>query len=197
MTHLLNEVQHLGPWAPVVFILLYVAGTLLFIPTGLFSLAAGAFFGIGVGFILISIAFLISAVGGFMAGRYWSRGWILEKAAANKKIKALDHAIGEEGWKIIFLLRVSSILPFMILNYGLGLSKARFKHFFITSWIAMTPGALFHIWMGAFFGSMIIHKGQKTLTEWILLGVGLLVNIGVSLYLVFVTKKALKNAESL
>jgi uncharacterized membrane protein YdjX (TVP38/TMEM64 family) len=46
---------------------------------------------------------------------------------------AIDHAVGAQGRKIVFLLHLSPVFPFNLLNYALGLTKVRFLDFFVAS----------------------------------------------------------------
>ena len=50
------------------------------------------------------------------------------------KFKAVDQAIETEGWKIVFLIRLSPVLPFNVMNYALGLTGVKFWHYAIASW---------------------------------------------------------------
>ena len=42
--------------------------------------------------------------------------------AGNAKFRALDRAIGKEGAKIVFLVRLAPVFPFTYINYAFGLT---------------------------------------------------------------------------
>lgn len=65
-----------------------------------------------------SIAFLIA--------RYFARERILKLVEGNKKFLAIDKAIGENGFRVVTLLRLSPLLPFSLGNYLYGLTSVKF-----------------------------------------------------------------------
>ena len=48
---------------------------------------------------------------------------------------ALDSNIGEQGAWVVFLLRLSPLLPFNLLNYALGLTKVPLLPYVGASWL--------------------------------------------------------------
>ncbi len=188
----LNMFEGFGFFRPFVFILIYLIGTVLFVPTVVLSLGAGILFGVPMGFFLVSVSSVMSESGFFLAGRYLSRGWLLKKVATNKKTQALYDSVAEGGWKMVVLVRLSAVLPFSVVNYALGLSKIRFSHYLAASWIGMIPGILLNVYLGSFVGRIILegHR-QKTPAEWILFVVGLIVTLVMTIYATVVVKKVL------
>ncbi len=53
------------------------------------------------------------------------RAPIERRLQSNPRIAAIDRAVGNEGRKIVFLLRLSPAFPFNLLNYALGLTNVR------------------------------------------------------------------------
>ena len=159
----------------------------------LLTFACGVLFGVFTGFAVALTASLICACVGFFSGRYLSRGWVLKKIASNKKIEALDNAVADKGWKIILLLRLSSILPFMFLNYSLGLSKISFKHYILASSLGMMPGTFLSVYLGSAAGKFLLGADSmpKTPLEWALIAVGIVSTIGVTAYSTSIVKKTL------
>ncbi len=191
---MMHAVKHVGFFAPLVFIPVFVILTVFFMPTVLLTLMAGALFGIPMGVAVVLIASLIGASGGFLAGRNLSRGWVSRKIVASPKVRALDNAVNKAGWKMVLLLRLSGILPFTILNYILGLSKISFKRYFLVSGIGMIPGALLYVYLGTLAGKIVFEKtsAQKTSLEWVLVGFGFAVTLTIGIYSALVVKKALQ-----
>ncbi len=187
----------LGLVAPLAFIPTFVIGTTLLVPTAILTLAAGALFGAPVGFVVAMISSLTGASAGFLSGRYLSRGWLLKKISVSQKFTDLDHAIAEKGWKIVILLRLSAICPFVILNYGLGLSKIRFKHYFLASLIGSIPGTLLNVYLGSLAGKLVFEPDQlhKTPAEWAIVSVGLVMTLVLGGYSAWIVKKTLKEAS--
>ena len=121
----LDWIAKLGPWEPVIFVGIYVVATVFFIPGSVLTLGAGAVFGVGLGSVCVSISATLGATAAFLVGRYLARDVIARKIEKNKKFAAIDRAVADEGWKIVFLTRLSPVFPFTLLNYAFGLTRVR------------------------------------------------------------------------
>lgn len=62
----------------------------------------------------------------FLIARYFARERILKLVEGNKKFLAIDKAIGENGFRVVTLLRLSPLLPFSLGNYLYGLTSVKF-----------------------------------------------------------------------
>jgi hypothetical protein len=60
----------------------------------------------------------------------------------------VDRAIGEQGWKIVGLTRLSPAFPFNVQNYAYGLTSVSFRDYVLASWVAMLPGTLLYVYIG-------------------------------------------------
>ena len=61
----------------------------------------------------------------FFIARYLVRDRVLKLAEGNKKFMAIDKAIGENGFRVVALLRLSPLLPFSLGNYLYGLTSVK------------------------------------------------------------------------
>jgi uncharacterized membrane protein YdjX (TVP38/TMEM64 family) len=75
----LDGIARLGPWGPVLFLPLYVAATVFFLPGSILTVGAGVVFGLVRGFVIVSISATLGATAAFLVGRYLARGWIAGK----------------------------------------------------------------------------------------------------------------------
>jgi len=191
---LLGAIAGLGPFASLAYIPIYIIGTMLFVPTFILTLAAGALFGIPMGFAVALTSSLAAASAGFLAGRYLSRGWILNKVTSHIKYEALDNAVAENSCRIVLLLRLSAIMPFTFLNYGLGLTKIHFKNYVLASSIGMIPGTLLYVYLGSLAGDMLFKRNdiQITSVELVFGIFGFAMTIGMTVYAAMIVKKALR-----
>lgn len=193
---LLDWVDDQGFVGAVVFIVAYILATVLFIPGSLLTLGAGAVFGLGFGTVYISIASTIGAFFAFLAGRYLARGWVESKIAGNTRFKAVDEAVGNEGWKIVLLTRLSPIFPFNMLNYAYGVTGVKAREYFFASWIGMLPGTVMYVYLGTLAGELATlgaDDGARTPAEWVLLGVGFVATVAVTIFVTRVARKALNS----
>ncbi|HEY5657616.1 MAG TPA: TVP38/TMEM64 family protein [Myxococcota bacterium] len=167
-------VDQLGPWGPAVFMTAYAASVVAFVPASLLTLAAGAIFGIASGTLYTFVAATVGAALAFLVSRYVARGAIERKLAGNEKFRSIDSAIGEQGRKIVFLLRLSPIFPFNLLNYALGLTRVGFTDYVVAS-VGMLPATLLYVYSGkvagdvaALAGGVELDRGPADYAVWIL-----------------------------
>jgi len=187
-------ISGLGPVGPLIFIALYIVVCVLLLPGSIPTLGAGVVFGVVKGSVAVSIGSTLGATCAFLIGRYLARNWVSGKIAGNEKFKAIDEAVGREGWKIVLLTRLSPVFPFNLLNYAFGLTKVSLKHYFAASWVGMIPGTIMYVYIGSLAGDLAkLGTGERTRTtgEWILYGVGLLATLAVTVFVTRIARKAL------
>ncbi len=146
-------VEGLGFWGPLVFAAGYVVATVAMVPGSLLTLAAGAIFGLGKGFVTVFVGASIGATLAFLVSRYLARSWVEKKLEGHEKFAAVDHAIGDQGLKIVVLLRLSPLFPFNLLNYALGLTRVKLRDYVIAH-LGMLPGTLLYVYYGRLAGAV-------------------------------------------
>jgi len=193
----LQWANDIGPAGPIVVAIIYVPACVLFLPGSVLTLGAGALFGVVKGTIAVSIGSTIGACVAFLVGRSFTRRWIERKVAGNPKFAAIDEAVGNQGFKIVFLTRLSPIFPFNMLNYAYGLTKVNFWHYAIASWIGMLPGTIMYVYLGSAAGSLASTAAgtvEKTPAQQVLFWIGLVATILVATLVTRVARKALSEA---
>ena len=152
-------VESVGVWGPVVFVLAYATATVAFIPGSLLTLAAGAIFGLVNGTVLVLVGATIGSACAFLFSRHLARAAIEQRLARNPRFAEFDSIVGDEGFKIVFLLRLSLVFPFNLLNYALGLTRVRFRDYVLAS-VGMLPGSLLYTYYGKLAGDMAVLAGD-------------------------------------
>jgi uncharacterized membrane protein YdjX (TVP38/TMEM64 family) len=189
-------VEGLGIWGPVVFILGYAVATIAFVPGSLLTLAAGAIFGLVEGTLLVLLAATLGASLAFLVARYLARGFVERRLAGNPRFAWIDRAIGAEGRKIVFLLRLSPLFPFNLLNYALGLTRVRFTDYLLAS-AGMLPGTLLYVYYGKVAGDVARLAGGGPPSGggyYAVLVLGLVATIGVTTVVTRIARRALRVA---
>lgn len=193
----LQWVNDLGAIAPIAFILIYIVATVAFFPGSVLTLGAGLLFGIIPGSLYVFMGATIGATLAFLVGRYLARGWISQKIAGNQKFSAIDRAVGQEGFKIVLLTRLSPVFPFNLLNYSLGVTGVSLKDYVLAS-VGMIPGTIMYVYIGSLAGS-IATIGEETdanpVAQWTIRIIGLIATVAVTLYVTKIAREAL--AESI
>lgn len=190
-------VEELGIWGPIVFAAAYVIATVAFVPGSLLTLAAGAIFGVALGTLLVFFAATVGAAAAFLIARHLARSAIEHRVADNPKFDAIDRAVAEQGRKIVFLLRLSPVFPFNLLNYALGLTRVGFWDYAIAS-LGMLPGTLLYVYTGAVAGEVAAlaggvapERGAGYYAVWV---VGLLATVAVTTFVTRTARRALQEA---
>jgi uncharacterized membrane protein YdjX (TVP38/TMEM64 family) len=139
----------LGYLAYPAFIGIYLLATLLGLPAIFLFLAAGSLFGFVPGVILVSFADTLSVALCYLLGRTVARKtvhkWIAERPHWGK----FDQEVAKKGWKIVFLTRLSPIVPSNVLNYGFSLTKINFWQYVFVSWLAMLPVISLYVYLAS------------------------------------------------
>jgi len=138
-------IQSLGPWGPVVFVILYAASAVAAFPGSILSVAAGALFGSLYGVILVSVASTIGAALAFLVARYFAREAVAHWLAGNQRFRRLDQLTARRGAIIVGLTRLVPLFPYDLLNYGFGLTDIPFRTYVFWSWLCMLPGTVLYV----------------------------------------------------
>ncbi len=131
----------------------------------------------------------------FLIGRYIARDKISGYFEHNQKFQLIDHAIHQKGWKVILLARLTPIFPFLIANYGFGLTKLKARHYFLASLIGSIPGTAVFAYAGSLAGNLSssgLSKETHAPAEWVLLFGGLIATVTLGWYLNRLARRALQ-----
>ena len=191
----LEWVRDRGAAGVLIFAAVYITATVFFVPGSILTLGAGFIYGVVWGSIYVSVASTLGATAAFIVGRYFARDWIAAKVSGNKRFAAIDDAVGDEGWKIVGLTRLSPVFPFNLLNYAYGLTKVSLRDYFFASWIGMMPGTVMYVYIGSLAGDLaMLGAGERARTtgEWALYGVGLLATVAVTVFVTRLARRALR-----
>ncbi|CAN5193570.1 hypothetical protein BH20GEM2_BH20GEM2_19780 [soil metagenome] len=193
-------VDGLGAWGPVVFVVGYALATVFFIPGALMTLAAGAIFGLVEGTLYTIVAATLGACAAFLVSRYLARDSVERRLAVDERFEKVDKAIRGEGLKVIFLLRLSPIFPFVFLNYALGLTAVRFRDYAFAC-LGMLPGTLLYVYYGKAAGEAAALAGgadvERGTEYYVFLGVGLLATVIATWIVTRTARRALERQTEL
>jgi uncharacterized membrane protein YdjX (TVP38/TMEM64 family) len=127
----------------------------------------------------------------------FARDKIEQTVGSNQKFKQIDRAIGEQGAKLIFLLRLSPLIPFNLSNYLYGLTAVKFWPYFLASWIGMLPSTLLYVYLGAAgkagLNAAVGQSSGRAPWEYALFGIGLIATVVVTIWVTRIARKALSN----
>ncbi|MEI8324584.1 MAG: FAD-dependent oxidoreductase, partial [Betaproteobacteria bacterium] len=130
--------------ASILFFLGYVTVSALSLPgAAVMTLAAGAFFGLGWGTLIVSFASTIGATLAFLISRWLLGGWV--KARFGERMATLNAGMAKDGGFYLFTLRLVPVLPFFVINLAMGLTAIRTWTFYWVSQVGMLAGTLVYV----------------------------------------------------
>jgi uncharacterized membrane protein YdjX (TVP38/TMEM64 family) len=180
----------MGIWAPIGFIAFYVLLCVACVPGAPVTMAGGALFGVGWGFVYSWIAAQIGAAAAFMISRYVAHDWVARRLAKRPLLSAIEEAVAVEGWKIVSLLRLAPGSPFFLLNYLFGLTRVRFHDYVWATAVATIPGTFMFVYLGSL--GRVAASGELNIREWVLHGLGLILNIAACVIVARRAKRVLR-----
>lgn len=195
---LVARVDALGAWGPVAFVLGYAVAVVAFVPASLLTLAAGAVFGVVRGTVLVLLGATLGACAAFLLARYAARDLVARRLADRPRFAALDRAVGADGRRLVFLLRLSPVFPFGLLNYALGLTRVRFVDYLVAS-VGMIPGSLLYVYSGKVAGDVATLAAgaspPKGPAYYAVVVLGLVATLVVTLLVTRLARRALKDVD--
>jgi uncharacterized membrane protein YdjX (TVP38/TMEM64 family) len=194
-------VGQMGVAGIFVFIIVYVVATVLLAPGSVLTIGAGFAFGLWRGFLAVSAGATLGASLAFLVARFIARNKIEALANRNEKFRKIDNAIGRQGAKLIFLLRLSPVIPFNLSNYFYGLTAVKFWPYVLASWIGMLPGTFLYVYIGtaskaavtAVVGGEAVKHGWQ---YWTFLSAGLGATVIVTIWVTKIARDALRKTEA-
>jgi uncharacterized membrane protein YdjX (TVP38/TMEM64 family) len=187
----------LGIVGLVAFAILYAVATVLLLPGSLLTLASGATFGLLPGFASVWCGATLGAALSFLVSRHLARRRVEAWVGKKPSFSAIDRAVAKEGWKVVFLTRLSPVFPFNFQNYAYGLTSVPFSQYVVASWIGMIPGTFLYVYLGTLGKSGLEAasgvEGAGTV-KLALQVVGLLATVAVTVLVTRTAKRALRDA---
>jgi uncharacterized membrane protein YdjX (TVP38/TMEM64 family) len=150
---LLRQLADLGSWGPALFIALYVLAAITLAPAFLLTFSAGAVFGLWRGTLLTFIGAALGASAVYGVAAPLARSRVLRWIDRDPRVAATRRAVvGDSAW-IMFLLRLSPLVPYNLLNYALALSGVRFRDYLVAL-VGMIPAIIMYAYYGKLAGDV-------------------------------------------
>jgi uncharacterized membrane protein YdjX (TVP38/TMEM64 family)/rhodanese-related sulfurtransferase len=162
-----------GVAGPIVFMLIYTIGTVLFFPGSVLTLLGGAIFGPLLGTFYNLTGATMGATIAFAIARYLASEWVEHKTQG--RLSQLKKGVESEGWRFVAFVRLVPLFPFNLLNYALGLTRIKLWHYVIASYLCMLPGAIAYTYLG--YAGREAIAGSEGLIEKGLLALALLATV--------------------
>src|SRR5713101_3593682 len=145
----------LYPAAPLGFLAVHIAASLLFVPRTLLAIVAGLLFGMGWGIVWAACGSAAGAVAGFLVSRYVSSG--MNELGRLEPIVA---RIERGGWRAVAVVRLIPVMPHSVANYGLGLTKLPLGTYAFGSLLGQLPLTIAYVDLGAAGGRLMFGEAN-------------------------------------
>ena len=179
-----------GIWGGLLYPFLFALCNLLLLPGGILCVGAGFFFGLWWGLIIAFVGNAVAAAISFALSRWLATHWFRRRFAQNPILRALEPAVEQEGWKIIFLSQLHPLFPASLLNYLYGLTRIPFHTYMLWVSIGRAPGLFLYVYLGTLgqFGMNLVRgKTHPRVVEYWLWGGAFVIS---ALLLVLVSRMA-------
>jgi len=138
-------IQNFGPWAIIVYVILYTLNTIILIPPiAIMSLSAGFLFGPILGTLALGLGAFFGVSATFFIARYLG-GEYVEQRLKNKKMLELKTNLEKNGFFIILPIRLLGFPPWEVVNYVAGLSKIKYKDYIVATMIGIFPAIIIQV----------------------------------------------------
>jgi len=146
-----------SPVAPLIFLALHVAASLLFVPRTLLAIAGGLVFGMWWGTLWAALGSVIGACAGFLAARYVNAGVV--DATSWARLSGSLGRVERGGWRAVAMIRLIPVIPHSLTNYALGLTRLGLVPYAVGSFLGQLPLTIAYTDLGAAGGKVMLGAG--------------------------------------
>ncbi|WP_392454204.1 TVP38/TMEM64 family protein [Chryseomicrobium aureum] len=139
-------IESLGPWAPVVYIVIYALRPLVFFPASVLTLTGGVLFGAWFGTLYTLIGATLSAVVGYVMAERLSKLW--SSSAPIDRLQKAKRQMEENGFVYVLWFRLVPFLNFDVVSYVAGLARVKWFPYILATVIGMFPGTVAYNFLG-------------------------------------------------
>ncbi len=169
-------IESFGFAGPIVFIVLFVLGTLFFLPGTPFAIIAGVVFGPLLGSVYALTGATIGASLAMLAGRYAFRSYAEKLVEKNPGLQKIDDGVAKHGWRMLMITRFVPVVPFNVQNYVYGLTKIPFWTYAVLSMLFMSPGTAAYVFIA---GAAVSGANIGTIMTYFAIAAVLLVGLSL------------------
>ena len=153
VTAVVSQLSSLGPWGPVLFVALYVVASLTMAPAFILTFAAGAVWGLWRGSLYVYLGAFFGASAVHLLAGPFLRSRVTRWLDREPRVAAVRRAVAGQGVWVMFLLRLSPLIPFVQLNYALVVSGVKYRDYILAT-IGMWPTIIMYVYYGKVAGDV-------------------------------------------
>ena len=200
MEWLVRQLADLDGWGPALFLVLYVLAAVTLAPAFLLTFSAGAVFGLWRGTLLTYLGAVLGASAVYALAAPLARTRVLRWVDRDPRVAATRQAVVQDSAWIMFLLRLSPLVPYNLLNYALSLSGVSFRDYLLAS-VGMIPAIIMYAYYGKVAGDVTRNLAGVAPTRgteyYVMMGVGLIATFAATHLISRAAKKAMVESRKL
>jgi uncharacterized membrane protein YdjX (TVP38/TMEM64 family) len=186
-----NIFDGFGYFSIIIFLFLYVIANVLLTPSYPFVFASGIIFGMFWGTVISLIGEVCSATVNFFLGRKVEKAFFVHKIH-DKKIQFVKKYIEKHDFVFILITRYLGFY-FDIVSYAAGMTRIKYKHFLIATFIGFLPYILIYVYAG----NQLMDIRSSGFVYSIVIFKLILVGTFVLGYIIYELMKKVRNAKKL
>ena len=149
-----------GAWAAVIYIATFAVLPIFFFPVPVIVLAGGTIFGLFKGTLYTMIGVLINTPIMYFIGRFLLKDFV-HNFVNNHMSEKLRNALQSTNQKVLalvlFIIRLSPIFSYNLVNYISGVTEIKFLPYILTTIAGVLPGVIVFINIG----ENVLNVGSK------------------------------------
>ncbi|MFO0945393.1 MAG: TVP38/TMEM64 family protein [Planctomycetota bacterium] len=156
---LLAVIRDFGPLAPLIYIGVYIVGTVVLLPGTVMSFTGAVLFGAYWGTLYTWIGAVIGSTLAYLVAKQLGRDFIDQTLGG--RFDRLERRIRENGFMGLLVIRLIPFFPYNGVNFGCGLTSIRFSDYVLATAIGILPGTFVYQFLFANFGQRILNDGLR------------------------------------
>jgi uncharacterized membrane protein YdjX (TVP38/TMEM64 family) len=196
---LVLRVAHMGTWGVVLFICTYIVAAVTMAPAFVLTFAAGAIFGLWRATAIVYVSMLLGSIAVYGLAAPMAQGRVMRRLDRDPRVSAVRRAVVGDARRVMFLLRLSPLVPYNLLNYALALSGVRFKDFVYAS-VGMFPAIVMYAYYGKIVGDVAkVTAGvspPRGVAYWTLVALGLCATVIATTMITRAARRAIEQQQA-
>lgn len=145
--------------ARLVYVAVYIVGTVALLPGTVLSFAGAVLFGPYEGTLYTWVGATIGATLAYLTARALGRDFV--ERLFGGRFAAFDQRIRDHGFTGLLIVRLLPVFPFNAVNFGCGLTGIRLRDYELATAIGILPGTFVYQFLFAKFGRQILTEGLR------------------------------------
>src|SRR5258708_18007817 len=158
--YVLESIERHGPvTAGLLYVAVYIVGTVALLPGTVLSFAGAVLFGAYEGTLYTWIGATVGATLAYLMARVLGRDFV--ERLFGGRFAAFDQRIREHGFTGLLIIRLLPPLPFNAINFRCGLTGIRLRDYVLATAIGIVPGTFVYQFLFAKFGRKILTEEMR------------------------------------